>query len=124
MSRAFGFVSLIVVVGIVMYLFLGQTQSVTPEGTVPSTTIDLTGVRNDLMAIANAERRYFALNASYASLDELAANGDIEIPTRSHYSYSAETSDTGFRIIATYSGTDPKAPPVISVDETMTLSNE
>jgi hypothetical protein len=124
MSRAFGFVSLIVVVGIGLYVFLGQTQSVTPEGTIPSTTIDLTGVRNDLMAIANAERRYFALNASYASLDELAANGDIEIPTRPHYSYSAETSDTGFRIIASYSGPDPKAPQRISVDETMTLTTE
>jgi hypothetical protein len=124
MSRAFGLVSLIVVVGIGLYVFLGQTQSVTPEGTVPSTTIDLTGVRNDLLAIANAERRYFALNASYASLDELAANGDIEIPTRPHYSYSAETSGTGFRIIASYSGPDPKAPQRISVDETMTLTNE
>ena len=31
--------------------------------------------------------------------------------------------DSGFRIIATYSGSDPKAPKHVSIDETMSLQN-
>lgn len=124
MGRALGLISVILVVGIAAYLYMHQVQTVTPNGAVPQTMLDVTGVRNDLIAIANAERRYWALNSHYASLDELAANGDIEVPTRSHFSYSAETSETAFRIIATYSGPDPDAPRQISIDESMALITE
>jgi hypothetical protein len=121
MGRLFGFVSLLVVVGAGLYLFTKDAASVTPGGGAPTTIVDVTAVRNDLLAIANAERRYFATNGKYASLDDLRTNGDIPVPTRPTYAYTAETSDNSFRIIATYSGTDPKAPRHISVDENMAL---
>jgi hypothetical protein len=124
MGRTFGFIAVLIVVGIVGYLYMQQVQTVTPGGIVPQTTIDVTGVRNDLMAMANAERRYWASNTRYASLEELGANGDIEIPTRAHYSYSIDAGETNFKITATYSGPDPKAPQRLSVDETMTLRTE
>lgn len=124
MGRAFGFLTLILVVGIGGYIYMQQVQTVTPVGSIPSTMLDITGVRNDLMAMANAERRYFAVNTRYASLDELAENGDIQIPTRSNYSYSAETSETEFTITATYSGPDPKAPQRISINQSMMLKTE
>jgi hypothetical protein len=76
------------------------------------------------MGLANAERRYFASNSKYASLDELRSNGDIAIPTRPGYSYSVQTSDTSFKIVATYSGSDPKAPKHIIMDDTMTMTTE
>jgi len=97
---------------------------VTPIGSTPKTTVDVVGVRNDLMAIANAERRYWVINSKYASLDELRTNGDIEIPSRDSYTYAAEVSDTGFTIIASYSGPDPKAPKRISVNEAMTMTSD
>jgi hypothetical protein len=124
MGRAFGFISAIIVVGIGLYIYMQQAQTVTPIGNTPQTTIDVTGVQNDLLAIANAERRYWAGNSRYASLDELGKNGDIEVPTRAHYSYAAEVSETEFRIIATYSGPDPGAPKRITVDQTMALRSE
>jgi len=124
MGRTFGFVGTLVVVGIGAYIFMGQTQSLKTTGGSPATTNDVIGVRNDLMAMANAERRYFASNAKYASLDELRTNGDIYIPTRSDYTYSAEASEASFRILATYSGADPQAPKRISVDETMSLTQK
>ena len=37
---------------------------------------------------------------------------------------SADVSETRFRIIATYSGPDPKAPKRVSVDETMALRTD
>ncbi len=112
---------LIVVVGAGLYLYMKNVESVTPGGTSPRTTIDATGVQNDLLAIANAERRYWATNSKYASLDELRTNGDIPVPSRAGFAYSSEVTDAGFRIIATYSGPDPKAPKHISIDETMSL---
>jgi hypothetical protein len=58
----------------------------------------------------------------YASLAELQRNGDTHIPTRPNYTYSAEASENSFRISATYSGNDTKAPRRISVDETMKVT--
>ena len=124
MGRTLGLISVIIVVGIGSYVYTRQAQSVTSIGSNPETTVDVLAVRNDLMAIANAERRYWATNARYASLDELRTSGDIEVPNREAFTYSVETSDTGFRIVASYSGSDPDAPKRISVDEAMRMTTE
>jgi hypothetical protein len=124
MGRSFGFIVLVVVVGVGAYLYMRQAQSVSGAGGNPLTTIDVTGVRNDLLAMASAERRYFATNAKYATLDDLRSNGDIHIPSRENYSYSAQPGDTGFKIIAAYSGPDPKAPKRIVIDETMAMTTD
>ena len=103
------------------FIYLKQTQQLSPNGAAPTSTIDVIGVHNDLTAMANAERRYWAVHSKYATLDELRTDGDTHIPTRPNYTYSAETTETGFRISATYSGPDKKAPKRISVDETMAV---
>ena len=125
MGRAFGFIALIVVVGIGAYLYTKQMESATSVGggATPTTTVDVTGVRNDLLALANAERQYWASNAKYASLDELQSGGGVHVPARQNYSYSVEAGETNFKIIATYSGPDPKAPKRIAIDETMAITN-
>jgi hypothetical protein len=124
MGRTFGLISVVIVVGIGGYVYTRQAQSVTAIGSNPETTVDVLAVRNDLMAIANAERRYWATNSRYASLDELRTGGDIEVPSRQDFAYSVETSDTGFRIVASYSGSDPDAPKRISVNEAMKMTTE
>ena len=124
MGRSLGFVVLLIVLGFGTYLYTRQMQSVTAVGSNPETVVDVVGVHNDLIALVGAERRYFALNSRYASLDELRTNGDIILPHRDTYSYSAQTSDTGFKIVAAYSGSDPKAPKRIIMDETMTMTTE
>ena len=123
MSRGFGFIATILVVAIGGYIYTRQAQTLTPIGAAPNTMIDVTAVHNDLVAMANAERRYQVMNAKYASLEELRENGDIHIPTRPSYRYSIDASDSAFKIIATYTGADPKAPKHISVDETMVVQN-
>ena len=124
MGRSFGLVFGLIVVTIGLYLYTRQAQSLSDVGYAPTSTVDVIGVRSDLMAIANAERRYWVSNAKYASLDELRRNGDTYIPTRPNYTYSADVSETRFRIIATYSGPDPKAPKRVSVDETMAVRTD
>jgi hypothetical protein len=115
---------LLIVLAVGGYLYSRQVQSVSQSGTTPTVMVDVIGVRNDLTAMANAERRYWARNSRYASLEELHADGDIHIPTRPYYTYSAAASDSGFKIVATYSGSDPKAPKRISVDETMKMTTD
>ena len=122
MGRAFGFIVVIMAVAIGGYVYTRQSQAITGSGATAETMIDVTGVKNDLNAIAQAERRYWAINAKYASLNELRANGDIHIPSRPSYSYEAEATETRFKIIAVYTGTDPKAPRRITVDESMMIT--
>jgi hypothetical protein len=124
MGRAVGFIVLMITVAIAGYLYMQQVRSVTSVGSNPQTTIDVTAVRNDLLAIANAERNYFASNGKYASLDELRTGGDITIPSRPNYSYSAETTEATFKITAVYSGADDKAPKRMTIDESMALTTE
>ena len=126
MGRGIGFISLIVAAAIGGYIYSKQVSDVTPGGGTPATTINLTAVRLDLTAIANAERTYFATNGKYASLDELRANGDTQITrdSRPNFTYSAETTDRGFRIVATYAGPDPNVPKRISIDDTQTIHTE
>jgi len=124
MGRAIGLISVILVVAAGGYIYTRQAQSVTASGETPRTTVDIIGVRNDLMSIANAEKRYWVMNSKYATLDELRSGGDIEIPARRDYTYSVDANDSGFQIIASYSGSDPKAPKRVSVNEAMTITSE
>src|SRR5438270_8344304 len=122
MSRSFGFIALILVAGAVMYLYMKNTVGVSPGGeggkAGPKATIDIVGVKNDLNAIAQGERRYWAANSKYASIDDLRADGDISMPknSRGPYQYSADYSETTFRITATYTG-----PPAAGVPHTFTI---
>ena len=132
MSRALGFIGLLIVLGVGAYIYMRQAQSVTPGGGVsgtatPRSTIDVVGVKNDLIALASAERRHFASEGKYVSIDELRSNGDISMPVnhRGPYEYSAETTDSGFRITAAYSGPPVSGvPQTLSIDETMQVKTE
>ena len=122
MGRAFGFVVLMSAVAIGGYIYTQQIETETPVGPIRESAIDITAARNDLLALANAERRFFATNGKYASLDELRLLGDTPIPSRQNFTYSADVTDSTFMIIATYSGSDPNAPRRITVDENMSVT--
>jgi predicted aspartyl protease len=126
MSRAFSFLALLAVLVVGAWYYMRQTQNVMSTGTAnPTAAVDLMGVRADLLAMALAERTHAALKGSYASLADLRAQGDltIERDRRGPYIYSAEVSDTSFRIVATYTGREnPGAPRQLSIDQTMEVS--
>jgi hypothetical protein len=105
-----------------------QTQGVMTAGTKsPTATVDLIGVRNDLLAIAQAERSHFAMQANYVSIDTLRQQGDLtmERNNRGPYNYSAEITDSSFRIVATYSGPENSGmPKTLSIDQSMQISQQ
>lgn len=128
--RAFGLIGLLIVLAAGAYIYRQQIQGTSAPGGAtanPRATVDIVGVRNDLISIANAERRYFASNGKYASLDDLISNGDLSMqsPRRGPYAYSSEISDDGFRILASYTGEpDAAVPGMLSIDQTMQIASE
>ena len=123
MGRLFGFLSVIIVMGAGMYIYSRQAQSdsVVAGANNPKSAINITGVRTDLMTIAQAERGYFALQGKYASLDELIASRSMSVARqRPPYNYEVETSSGSFRVVATRTGdADSGTPAELSVDENM-----
>ena len=129
MGRVFGFVGLLIVLGAGMYIYKQQIVATSAPGGAtsnPRATIDMAGVRNDLVAMASAERRRFASDGKYVDINDLISNGDISMqkPSRGPYSYSSSVSDNGFTITATYSGSDPGAPKSMSINQDMQVSSE
>jgi hypothetical protein len=126
MGRAFGFLTLIVVVAVGAYIYMRQTQGVMTAGaSSPTATVDLIGVRNDLLAIAQAERSHAASQGAFASIETLRSQGELTMQrnNRGPYNYSAEISDSSFRIVATYSGPESSGMPrTLSIDQTMQIS--
>jgi hypothetical protein len=122
MGRIFGFLSLMVGLGVGMYLYSRQVQtsSAATGAATPQATVNITGVKNDLMTIAAADRRYFATEGKYVSLDELISSGYITVARqRPPYSYSIQIGAGGFRVVAARSGDGGTGPAQISVDENM-----
>jgi len=128
MSKLWSFIALIIVVSIGSYIYMRQAQSGMMAGTSnPTATVDIVGVRNDLLAIAQAERSHNAMHGGYASLDELRQQGELAMTreNRGPYKYSAEVSDSAFRIVATYSGPESSGmPKLMSIDQSMQISQE
>jgi hypothetical protein len=120
MGRAFGFISILVVLAAGMYIYMTQFKQATAVGgtTSPTGAVNITGVRSDLLSIASAERTYYASQGKYATLDELISGNYVTVKgERPPFTYSVEPTSTGFRAVATRSGEG--SPSQISIDETM-----
>jgi hypothetical protein len=123
MGRIFGFLSLVLGLGVGMYFYSRQVQSSSAAtgANAPQATINITGVRTDLMSIAAAERRYSAGEGKYVSLEELISANYITVARqRPPYTYTVEIGAGGFRVVATRSGDNTSGLPAqLSVDENM-----
>jgi hypothetical protein len=115
-------------IGVGAYLFFLKQAAPAP-GMVATQAISLTGVKNDLIAIAQAERMYSVQNGSYTDLATLASSGTMNITrtSRDGYTYSVESSATGFTVTANYTapplempaGVAPPHFPTLTIDQTM-----
>jgi hypothetical protein len=120
MGRVFGFVGTIVTMAIGMYIYSLQVKTLTPGAGSgnPTEVATITGVKNDLIGIANAERAYQATEGKYASLDELTSGNYISIKgERPPYIYDVEINSGSFRATATR--TTKGAPAQLWITEDM-----
>jgi hypothetical protein len=93
----------VALIAVLMYRFyFSKMQNSGAVVATPAQTIDVVGVKNDLLGIAQAERAYQAEHGSYASFDELTSSGALTMKraSRDGYTYDVETSASGFRAIA------------------------
>lgn len=115
-------------VGLGIYMYTLK-QAAPGAGMVVTQNISVVGVKNDLIAIAQAERMYYTQNGSYADLSTLSSSGTMNITrtSRDGYTYSAEPSGNAFTVTATYTappvsnpaGVTPPHFPTFTIDQTM-----
>ena len=72
----------------VYYYFSLKKMPTTDEGTAATQAISLTGVRSDLLQIAQAERGNIALNSKCVSLDELISSGALTVSRKERDGYT------------------------------------
>lgn len=117
-------VSLLAVAAIVLVsykVFLSKAVTGAGANAAPTETIDVAGVKMDLLSIAQAERMYQAEHGSYASMDDLVSSGALSMRKngRDGYTYGIETSGDGFRVTAVCPGAKFPGCSNYSVDQTM-----
>ena len=106
------------------YVFYLKKLPTTDTGTTPTQAISLTGVRSDLLQIAQAERAYVASNGSCAPLPDLISSNMLAMTRteRDGYSYTVECSSTEFNAIARHAPAPAGSPiryPNLAIDQNM-----
>ena len=129
MKGVVGLLGLVIALGIGAYVYTHSAKSAADAAGgagSPKMAIDVTGVKNDLIAFATSEKQTYALDGKYLSIDEMRSKGSsIPADHRGPFTYSSEVRDTGFTITATYTGDPvPGAPKKLSIDETMQVKTE
>jgi hypothetical protein len=120
MGRVFGFVGTVVTLAIGMYIYSLQIKAIDPTSASANgaEVATIAGVKNDLIAIANAERGYLGSQGRYASLEELISGNYLTIQhERPPYIYDVEVSSGSFRATATR--TTKGAPAQLWISDTM-----
>jgi len=120
MGRALGFVGTIVTVAIGMYIYSLQVKAIDPTAASANSAevATIAGVKNDLIAIGNAERGYMASQGRYASLEELTSGNYLTIKgERPPYIYDVEVNSGNFRATATR--TTKGAPAQLWITDSM-----
>lgn len=107
-----------------VYHYYFKKMPTTDEGTAPTQAISLTGVRTDLLQIAQAERAYIALNGQCASLELLTSSNSLAMsrPERDGYTYSIECSGGDFSATARHAPAPAGSPiryPTLAIDQSM-----
>jgi hypothetical protein len=117
---------LLVAAGLVfgVYQYYLKKMPTTDQGTAPTQAISLTGVRADLLQIAQAERAYIASNSQCGSLDELLSSKWLSMARteRDGYSYTIDCSSSGFSATARHAHAPEGSPiryPNLAIDQTM-----
>ena len=109
-----------------IYQYYLQRMPTTDEGTTATQAISLTGVRSDLLQIAQAERSYIAANGQCATLDELVASNSLSLSRseRDGYAYAVECSGGDFTATARHTPAPSGSPiryPSLAIDANMQI---
>lgn len=116
----------VAVIALLTYKYYFSHMEAAGTGTAtPMQTIEMVGVKNDLLGIAQAERVYQTDHSSYASLDELVSSGALTMKKtgRDGYTYDAQPSDSTFRVIAHCPAATNPGCTSFAIDQTMEIQS-
>jgi len=123
--RGFAGILVVLVLALLIYKFYFTSGQAALGPAGPVQTIDVIGVKNDLISMAQAERIYQAEHNTYGSLDDLVSSGAMAYKKtgRQGYTYDGDASTDSFRIVARC--TDPPLPGCtnFAIDQTMEISS-
>ncbi|HWY44622.1 MAG TPA: hypothetical protein VNX66_14080 [Candidatus Sulfotelmatobacter sp.] len=112
-----------------IFYFTTRKMPTTDSGTAPTQAISLTGVRRDLLQIAQAERGNLALNTRCAGIEELISSGSLTMsrPERDGYTYEVLCKGDGgeFSVVARHAPAPEGSPiryPTLGIDQNMQVS--
>ncbi|MFY9909905.1 MAG: hypothetical protein WCF22_12550 [Candidatus Sulfotelmatobacter sp.] len=124
LGRALGLIGTVVTLAVGMYIYSLQVKTLQPSsaGAPSEETATITGVKLDLIGIANAERGYMATQGKYASMDDLISGGYLTTRReRPPYIYDLTITPGGFSATATR--TTKGSPAQMWVTETMEVQS-
>jgi len=116
---------LVIVLGVGYYMVRPSLEPSRGEKVSPIQQADVTGVKSDLLSIAQAERLYLTSHNTYGTLEELQQDGSLNFSGRERrgYNYTAEIDGAShFRIIAAPANPAKANGPTLSIDDTMTIT--
>ena len=109
--------------GLIYYFYIKSMPSAAP-GTAPTQAISITGVQNDLLQIAKAERSYILEHDSCGTLEQLTSSGSLLMAKyeRDGYSYTIDCSGANFTVHAQHAAAPEGSPiryPAFVADQNM-----
>jgi hypothetical protein len=107
-----------------VYQLYLRRMPVSDEGTAPTQAISLTGVRSDLLQIAQAERAYVATNGNCVTLEELISSNSLAMSRteRDGYTYAVACSGQNFSVVGRHAPAPAGSPiryPNFAIDQNM-----
>jgi len=98
MGRVFGFLSIVIVLGIACTFIPSRSESSAPAGANnPKAAINITGVKSDLIILHVRAAGTSLPKGKYASFDELISSNYITVARqRPPYTYEIETTAAAF----------------------------
>lgn len=127
MKQVGGIIGLVLALAIGLFVYKAEFTQGPTGGAPPAQTIDVAGVRSELLALGQAERVYMASNGSYADLDQLQKDGSTTVAdgARRGYSFSVTVDDgRHFKITAAPSDPAKQGWPTLAIDDTMQISQQ
>ncbi|MGH9561660.1 MAG: hypothetical protein ACRD3S_09425 [Terracidiphilus sp.] len=114
---------IVALIAALTYKFYFEKSASVSGASTPAQTINVVGVKNDLLSIAQAERVYQAEHGSYTSMDDLVSSGAMNMRKsgRDGYTYNVNTSGDGFQVVAQCPADTNPGCMNYSIDQTMAI---
>lgn len=119
MRSLVGLIFALAIVFVTYKLFFSELQST--GSAAPARAIDVVGVKNDLIAIAQAERVYQVEHSSYGTLEQLTTSGAMSMSKtgRGGYAYDVDAATDRFQVVAHCPAAANPGCSNYAIDETM-----